>query len=390
MIELKRKQDCCGCTACMSICHKNCISMKADQEGFLYPVTDIDTCINCNACNRVCPVINLKGSGPTNIFPDKTKAYAAYIGDEEIRLKSSSGGIFSALATETLSNGGVVFGASWVGDTVKHVKIDSVENLFKLRGSKYVQSDLGTVLREIRGIVQTGQKVLFSGTPCQIAGLKSFLHKDYEKLLLVEVACHGTPSPKALQLYLNELREQYGQDITIDFRTKLDGNWRDYKVTAYSGEKHFIYEGQKDNIFMKGFLRELYSRPICSECPFKAGVSGADITLADFWGIEEVLPDFPSKSGVSLVLTHTSKGEIGYKSLDDIVYQEAPVSDAIKHNGALLHSEAPHPERSYFFRKIDSTSFSSHVNTCIVMRPLTRIKLKAKAYLKKIAGNRKD
>lgn len=384
MIKLKRPEDCSGCTACKSICPKDCISMEPDQEGFVYPVTDIDKCINCNACNRVCPVIKQEGKIVPSTFPAESKAFAAYIEDDEIRLGSSSGGIFTAIAEEIIKAGGVVYGAAWVDGVVRHVKAESLELLPQLRGSKYVQSSIGDVFREIRDLLRNGTKVLFSGTPCQVAGLKSFIGGDTENLILVEVACHGAPSPKALARYLEELRNNYGKDIKLDFRSKPDGDWKNYKVTAFKDQKHFFYENQKENVFMKGFLHELYSRPICHECPFKAGVSGADITLADFWGIENVLPKFSSYHGVSLVLTHNSEGESLFKTLNNIQNQEINLIDAIKCNGALIRSEDSHPERSYFFSRIDTGSFTKLVNRCLRFRTSTKVMLKLRSYIKKL------
>jgi len=228
-----------------------------------------------------------------------------------------------------------------------------------------------------------GRKVLFSGTPCQIAGLRAFLRKDYDNLFSIEVACHGTPSPKVLRKYMQVLREQYGDDVQLNFRSKPEG-WRHYKVTAFTGNKHYFYEGQKENLFMKGFLHELYSRPICHECPFKAGASGADITLADFWGIASVLPDFPSYNGASLVLTHSTKAENVFHRLQGVISKEVNLEKAIRQNGALIHSEEPHPERAYFFKHIDDKPFVGLMDECLELRRITKFKITLKAYLRKI------
>lgn len=385
MITLKRQEDCSGCTACKSICPKDCISMVSDREGFVYPVTDTSACINCNACNRVCPVLNVSEKKRTQ-FSDETKAFASYIEDRNILLSSSSGGIFSALAKKVIDCRGIVYGAAWDNDIVKHIRVKSGDELQLLRGSKYAQSSIGNVFKEIKSELKDHIGVLFSGTPCQVAGLKSYLGRDYENLILIEVACHGAPSPLALKNYIEELQTIYGSEVKLNFRAKPDGEWRDYKITAYQGNTHYFYENQKENIFMKGFLRELYSRPICHECPFKAGISGADITLADFWGIENVLPNFPSKNGVSLVLTHNLKGETMFRDLTNIHYQKVSLADAVTHNGALLYSEQPHPERGYFFRQLGKIPFSTHVNKCLSLRTTTKLKLSLKGYLNKIFG----
>lgn len=382
MIKLTKKQDCCGCTACMSVCPQHCITMQEDREGFLYPVTDSDACINCKACNNVCPVIKLNGQKRES-YTSSTKAYASAVTDEIVLLNSSSGGLFSAIATSIINDGGVVYGAAWVNSEIHHIAVESVEELAKLRGSKYVQSSLDGSFVEIRDYLSSGRRVLFSGTPCQIVGLRAFLRKDYDNLFNVEVACHGAPSPKVLRKYIQVLREQYGDDVQLNFRSKPDG-WKQYKVTAFTENKHYFYEGQKENLFMKGFLHELYSRPICQECPFKAGASGADITLADFWGIENVLPEFPSYNGASLVLTHTMKAERVFHGLHGVITKEVELEKAIRQNGALLHSEEPHPEREYFFKHIDKKPFVELMDECLELRRITRLRLTLKAYLRKI------
>ena len=382
MINLKKKQDCCGCTACMNICPQHCIIMQEDNEGFLYPKTNMDSCIQCNLCNRVCPVLNTERN-LVRTYSKSTKAYAAAIKDTKTLLQSSSGGIFSAIATNVIHKRGVVYGAAWGHDEVRHIRIENLEDLSFLRGSKYVQSVLGEAFLEIRKLLQSGKKVLFTGTPCQLAGLHAFLRKEYKNLLTIEIACHGVPSPKVLRKYMQVLRKQYNEDIQLNFRSKPNG-WLDYKVTAYNGNVHYFYEGQKENIFMKGFLRELYSRPICHECPFKAGKSGADITLGDFWGIDKILPSFPLYGGVSLVLIHTTKAEAVLKTLKGVKSEAVDLYEAIKYNGALLHNELPHPERQYFFKRLDRKPFVFLVEQCLKMRLFTRIKLRIQSYRQKL------
>ena len=356
--------------------------MQEDREGFLYPETDIDTCINCKACNKVCPVLKLKRLNRSSYTP-ATRAYASAATNEDILQNSSSGGLFTAIATTVINNGGVVYGAAWVKGEIHHIAVETEAGLTRLRGSKYVQSALDKSFVEVRDYLSSGRRVLFSGTPCQIAGLRAFLRKDYDNLLNVEVACHGAPSPKVLRKYMQVLHEQYGDDVQLNFRSKPEG-WKEYKVTAFIGNKHFFFEGQKENLFMKGFMRELYSRPICHECPFKAGVSGADITLADFWGVENVLPEFPSYNGVSLVLTHTMKAERIFHGLQGVITKEVELEKAIPQNGALLHSVEPHPERAYFFKHIDKKPIVRLMNECLELRRITRLKLSLKAYLRKI------
>lgn len=379
MIELKRKQECCGCTACVSICPQHCITMLEDGEGFLYPSIDKNACISCNACNKVCPVLKAKKRQHTSFSPE-TFAFAAAINDEDVLIKSSSGGLFSAISTLIIKNKGVVYGAAWLNDEVHHVGIETIDDLAKLRGSKYVQSSIDDSFLKVRDYLREGRKVLFSGTPCQIAGLRAFLRKDYDNLFTIEVACHGAPSPKVLRKYVQLLKDQYGPNVKIDFRSKPEG-WQHYKVTAYTGSKHHFYEGQKENLFMKGFLRELYSRPICHECPFKAGVSGADITLADFWGIQDTLASFPSYNGASLVLAHSNKSKDVLKMLKGVTVEQVDLTKALSYNAALIHSEQPHPEREYFFRNLDKESLTTLTNNCLNIRLVTRLRLRIQSYI---------
>lgn len=374
-----QKEKCSGCTACASICPKHCIEMRPDSEGFLYPVVDEKTCINCGLCNNICPV--LSQSEPRQPL----HCYAAQNKDKDVLLKSSSGGIFSLLAQYIIQDkNGVVFGAMWDNERVVHGFIESTDELYKLRGSKYVQSDLKDSFHQVSMFLKAGRYVLFSGTPCEIAGLKSYLRKDYENLFTVDIACHGAPSPKVLSMYIQELKDKYGVDsLFLNFRDKSTG-WSAYSVSAYSGDTKLFSEPASMNIYMRGFLRELYSRPSCHACSFKSFRSGSDITLADFWGIEKVCPEFYSEDGISLVLTHSAKAEAVIHRLECVTTQVMDLVKAIMQNGALLHSEEPHPERSYFFIHIDKKTYKELMNKYMDLRLMTRAKLMLKSCLRKI------
>lgn len=383
MIILKGKVDCCGCTACQAVCPVSCISMEIDPEGFLYPKTDTSNCINCNACNRVCPVIN-KQKG--NIPYESSDFYAARIHDMDILSKSSSGGIFSHLASYWINNGGVVYGAAWNQNSIEHIEASTLGELNALRGSKYAQSNLTDCFKRIRELLSLGKKVLFSGTPCQVDGLKRFLKKSQPLLLTIEVACHGVPSPLVLEKYLKELCDKYSSTVSLDFRDKSHG-WLHYNVKAKNSYGGVLFcENHNDNIFMRGFLHELYSRPSCHECPSKAGTSGADFTLCDFWGIEDVVDDFDYEQGASLMIANTDLAkQIVTQVLPDIALQKVLPCDAMEHNGSLLHSDSSHPERAYFFNKLSSTNDVIHlINMCLSLRFSTKLRLRANAYLKRI------
>lgn len=348
MIKIKDKTRCCGCTACASICPKHCISMKEDKEGFLYPEADASLCVECGACEKVCPV-TYAGEARQPLH-----CYAANNKDVEVLRNSSSGGIFSLLAQYVLQEKhGVVFGAMWEGERVVHGAIESLDVLYRLRGSKYVQSDMRGSFKQVSAFLKDGRYILFSGTPCEIAGLRSYLKKDYDNLLTVDLACHGVPSPKVLSLYIQELKDKYGvESLQLNFKDKSTG-WATYSVTAKSGDKTLFSERATENIYMKGYLHELFSRPSCHDCAFKSFRSGSDITLADFWGIKNLLPNYTSEDGVSLVIINTDKGARSIASTSDgeemvaVGYEES-----IRENSALIQSELPHPNRKSFFRYV--------------------------------------
>lgn len=300
MINIKDKVHCCGCGACEQRCPKHCITLNADHQGFLYPNVDKRNCIDCHLCEEVCPIINV---GDKHL---PIKVYAAINPNESIRLKSSSGGVFTAIAERVIKNGGVVFGArfneKW---EVIHDYTETVDGLAAFRGSKYVQSIISDNFKKAEYFLKKDKQVLFSGTPCQIAGLKSFLRKDYSNLITVEVACHGVSSPLIWKSYL-ELITKNGTIKTISFRNKSKG-WKNFCFLVEQ-ETKTILEPFNENIYMRGFLDNIFLRPSCYECPFKAGRSLSDFTIADFWGIQffEELSD--DDLGTSLVLVNTLKG----------------------------------------------------------------------------------
>ena len=303
MIHILDKKDCCGCSACVQRCPKNCIRMYPDEEGFLYPSIDETLCVDCGLCEKVCPVLN-KGDERIPV-----RAVAIKNDDENIRLNSSSGGAFTALAIKILNEGGVVFGARFNDEwEVVHDYIENADNLHLFRGSKYVQSYIGVTYLQAESFLKNGRKVLFSGTSCQIAGLKRFLGREYENLLTVDVICHGVPSPIVWKDYLDDLISRKKikgvsslEDIsTVSFRSKVTG-WHIFsmEITGRSGGK--LSEPLSKNVFMQGFLNNMYLRPSCYDCPARKGKSGSDISLGDYWGVENHHPCFADDAGVGLV-----------------------------------------------------------------------------------------
>ena len=352
MITIKEKTLCCGCSACAMKCPKHCITMQADSEGFLYPVVNKEDCIDCGLCERVCHELHpYEQRKPLNV-------YAAINKDEEIRLKSSSGGIFYLLAEKTISEGGVVFGARF--DEQWQVVIDYAETMEGIKpfmGSKYVQASTATAFKDAEAFLKQGRKVLFSGSPCQIAGLYHYLRKEYDNLTTVDFVCHGVPSPKVWQRYLDEVVKSGKQAINdIKFRNKSNG-WKKFNfVLSYNQEKqtHSLISWHQQNHFMRAFLSDMILRPSCHECRAKQGSSHSDITIADFWGINIEMPEMDDDKGTGLVLVNTDKGR---QALDwsKVTQKESSVEVASKYNGGLSSITKPHPKRAEFFAALDAS-----------------------------------
>ncbi|MGM9795775.1 MAG: Coenzyme F420 hydrogenase/dehydrogenase, beta subunit C-terminal domain [Candidatus Aphodosoma sp.] len=363
MIHLIDKHNCCGCTACASICPKHCITMQADNEGFLYPKVNEADCIDCGLCEKVCHELH-----PFEERKPK-KVYATINKDEEIRLKSSSGGIFYLLAEKIITEGGVVFGARF--DNQWQVVIDYAETMEGVKafmGSKYVQARMETAYADAKHFLTEGRNVLFSGTPCQIAGLKHFLRKDYDNLLTVDIICHGTPSPMVWSRYLDEVVTAGRKAINdVQFRNKRNG-WKAFNFTMeYNKDEQTLSlcSHHQQNHFMRAFLRDMILRPSCYQCYAKSGRSHSDITIADFWGINAEIPEMDDDKGTGLVLINTDKGQA---SLDwnKISFKETTAEAALRHNPAYYRSVAAHPKREEFFNRLDeSESVNALITECL-------------------------
>jgi coenzyme F420-reducing hydrogenase beta subunit len=299
-----QKNDCCGCEACTQVCPPKCIEMKTDSEGFAYPCIDHDRCVNCHMCEKVCPILNQ--------IPDNNALLDVIVAknNHESRMSSSSGGVFYLLAKHVLDKGGVVFGAafdsSWY---VKHVECNDFSKLDPLLGSKYLQSRNSGSFVQAKKLLTQGTPVLYVGTPCQIAGLRAFLGNEYDNLFLVDILCHGVPSPGVWKKYIDELSDTYNSRIkNISFRDKTTG-WHNYSFTVLFEDGNFFSEPYPQNIFMKMFLSNAILRPSCYNCRFKDINRVADITIGDAWGIEDIDPGFDDNKGTSIVLTHSKKGK---------------------------------------------------------------------------------
>ena len=355
MIEVKDKKDCCGCKACANVCPKQCIQFIEDEEGFSYPKVDTSKCINCHLCERVCPcLVN------SPLRERKPISYGAKIKDRDIRDKSSSGGVFSALANKILDDNGVIYGVTMRDDlkSAHNVRIDNKKDLALLRGSKYLQSDTENIYVQVKKDLIDGKKVLFSGVPCQINALKMFLHKEYENLYCVEVICHGTPSPALWKKYLEHLEDKYNAKVeSVDFRNKKYG-WKRFGLVK-KGKNINQYLDQNTDPYMVMFLRNYCLRPSCYNCNAKKLESLADITIADFWGIENVLPEMEDDTGTSLVLVQNDKGKELLDSINnEIEIKEVNFDQAIKCNPSYSISVSKPKERDTFFVDMNNMSFA--------------------------------
>lgn len=381
-ISIKEKHLCCGCQACAQRCPKQCIVMCEDEEGFIYPEVDVTQCIACGLCVKVCPVIN-----QDNPKQPKT-VYAAEALDDEIIKSSSSGGIFSLLAEQTILAGGVVFGARFDENwEVVHGYTETIEGLDVLCGSKYVQSHIGNSFLQAEAFLKTGRKVLFSGTPCQIAGLNNFLQRKYENLLTVDVICHGVPSPMIWRKYLKEIAKN--QCIkNIFMRDKMLG-WRRYCIRVDGMLDTILYEEFTKNIYMQGFLLNLYLRPSCYECPAKKFKSQSDITLGDYWGIQNQYPELYNKLGTSAVLVNTIKGYNVFNRLH-VKKTITTYSSVLSGNPSIEKSVAT-KYREYFWQRYHTDGNLAVVKRIwqktrpsILYRTLSRMKSTVCRILKKI------
>ena len=361
MILIRDKAQCCGCQACEQKCPRHCISMQRDDEGFLYPVVDKINCVNCGLCETICPMEHPFGKKSPILVQ------TAYNKDESIRMKSSSGGIFSCIAEYVIGAGGVVFGARY--DENWQVFIDyteTLEGISAFRGSKYVQSRTANSYKQCESFLKDGRFVLYSGTPCQIAGLKHFLRKDYNNLLTCDIVCHGSPSPEVWKRYL---KEKISPDLKslneILFREKTDG-WKNYNLSfslERNGKKCVEKSSHRSDLYMRAFLSNLILRPSCYSCCAKEGASNSDLTLADFWGVAQYHPAMDDDKGTSLILINSEKGKSILESCR-LEVVDTKLEYALPMNPGLKSNAYCHLKRTTFFLKLkDAKSVCSLIKS---------------------------
>lgn len=417
MVYFADKRDCCGCSACIQRCPRQCMTMESDDEGFLYPQVDVSRCIDCGLCEKVCPIQN----APRLVDSLGNRAYAAIGQNEEIRSVSSSGGVFTILATQVIREGGVVFGVRFderweaVFDYV-----DNVEGLSFFRGSKYMQARVGNAFRDAEQMLKKGRKVMFVGTGCQIKALRLFLRKDYPSLFAVDFICHGVPSPVVWTHYLKNVLSREARKNTVSspsnpslserdvlfikdmsFRNKCLG-WKKYSFVLQTSqgdsrsEENSVSSSYKlhetvsqpfsENPFMRAFLENAILRPSCYDCKAKGGESGSDMTIADFWGIERILPQLDDDKGTSLVIVHTRRGECMLEAVQgDLRMEEVTMEQATECNPSYYVSVKAHKKRKEFFANYrQQADFEEYVNRLFPPEVTSQRKLLTK--IRKFAG----
>lgn len=359
MTVVLEKQKCTGCSACAAVCPKKCITMQSDSEGFLCPAIDETQCVDCGACRVACPV--LRKSEQAEATP---KGFAAVGSDAEIRLSSSSGGVFTILAEGILEDGGVVFGAAF-GDEFKvvHKVVEEKSALSVLRGSKYVQSEIGDSFKETKRYLDEGRRVLFSGTPCQVAGLKSYLKKDYDNLVCLDFICHGVPSPDLWKRYVEFCEFKNGSKLKIaSFRDKTE-SWGSFSMRLEFENGSVQCNNLSRDLYLRAFLSDVALRPSCYECSFKTVSRAADITLADYWDVSKIHPEMFDNKGTSLLLIHS---EVGQKLLDAVgdrmTLKPTDLERALKSNSAAVKSAARPVARGSFLSDAKTMRFDKAVN----------------------------
>lgn len=355
-ISRVKPNNCSGCAACVQKCPFHAVKLCTDHEGFLYPSIDYSLCVNCNICEFVCPTLHFR----TNEKKTEDVAFG-FNANDSIRADSSSGGFFSVLAKYVMDNNGYVAGVSLSEDCrfTEYTIINDVSELSKITKSKYVQCTTDKVYKQILDLLEDNKTVLFSGTPCQVNALKLFLGNDYENLILVDIICHGVPSPLVWRMYCNEIEKSNRRKIiNVNFRNKQKG-WNVFGLSLeFEGEKGKKYYGDKySDPYLRLFLKNVFLRPSCYNCNCKRPNIAADITIGDLWGAEKVAPSLFDDKGTSLVILNSEKGMRLFDRIKHLgVFEPLDYENAVKRNHALYSSVARPKERDSFFADLDKYS----------------------------------
>lgn len=361
MIDVVKKEECTGCGACYQLCPMNCIEMKPDEKGFLYPVINTDKCIQCGKCDQVCPSLNKVVKVGNAVVPE---VWAAWSLDKDIRYDSTSGGVFSEIALEILRHQGIVCGAKYnEKNMVEHCLIECKEELYKLRQSKYVQSDTRQVFTEIKRQLDEEKQVLFCGTPCECAGLYNCLEKEYENLICVDFICRGANSPKVFELFLDKLENQYKSKVSrVWFKNKALG-WRRFSTRIEFANGEVYSEDRYSDAFIRGYIEaNLYMRDCCEVCQYKTMPRIADITLGDFWGIKSEDVGMDTDLGTSLVMLNSEKGKYLYEQIKNRLFvNKRDFAEACRGNKCILEAPVFNRKREVFWQDIDSMDIIQNI-----------------------------
>ena len=383
MIKIYEKVDCCGCSACFNICNRNAIRMVADKEGFEYPKVNDKDCINCGRCEKVCPVICRKNIdlGQKN-YKD---LHALRHKNESILASSSSGGAFFAIAEYVVSNGGYVIGAAYSDDmVVQHVVASTLEECAKLQGSKYSQSDAKDVFPKIKDLLKEGKMVLFTGTPCQVDGLRNYLSKPYDTLITMDVVCHAVPSPMIFREYVDYVSRKIGKRLkNIAMRDKRIYGWShrfSYRYDFHNNTS--IYDSPKVENWGRLFFSRLIDRPSCHDCRYTNLFRPGDITVADFWDDDNLRPDIKSTKGTSLFIVNSDNG---IKVLEAICpkLEVWAITEQEAMQPCLIHPTTVNPKRKDFWEYYNEKGFDAAYNRFFKNSILKRIKRHLRSLLKR-------
>ena len=352
------KNGCTGCMACMNICPNDAIRLVESDDGFIYPEIDDEKCIRCDLCKNICPVNKVYKSEI-----DKPRFYATKNKNEVDREHSSSGGMIALFAKNILENKGVIYGVTLENKVAKHIRIDNAQDLYKIMGSKYVQSQVGFIYHDVKNDLTNGIKVIFTGTPCQIEGLKSYLGKEYDNLICISIICHGVPSPQVFKQFIEEKEKKDNTQIDdIQFRNK-DNGWHKFSMVYKSpkSEKKNIFT---EDSYMQGFLKNYFLRDSCYNCEMRFNKkNSADMIIGDFWGIENVFPQMDDDKGVSALIINTKKGqELFEKVKENIEYKETDFDSILKANPVLTASVKYTKNKERFFNMIETNDIKMAID----------------------------
>ena len=358
-ISILDKKNCTGCRTCEQICPFNAIKMVENKEGFIEPLIIKEKCTNCSVCSKICPQLNdvqIKRL-------EKIEAYAGKNRNTEIQKQSSSGGIFSALAEYVLDNNGVVYGCAFNENmNAEHIRIETKEELYKLRGSKYIQSNTKNTFKDAKNQLEKSKMVLYSGTPCQIAGLIAFLGKEYANLVTIDLVCHGVPSPKLFEKYKDWLEEKNNSKVvSYDFSNKEKNGWGVNAKFILENGKVKYFKAEIDPYY-KSFLNSTTYRESCYKCKYSNTNRIGDITLADYWGIDKIHPDFYDEKGISAILVNTQKGKNFLEKLNkELILLKSKVENVSKQNHNLTKASIRNDIRNGAYKDIDNFTFKKYI-----------------------------